>query len=727
MIQLNGGRGVIAATVAILFSAQALAQDIGAAAVDPRIVQAGPVTDVASARSFLMANEGVLGTTMTSLSDGGTATSTQAGALHRALRFFQRIDGIEVEDSVVIVLSDARGHATLADVRIGRVEDGPRGIVVSQEAAVATARAALAGGDRLDVRDLAPSLVYRRHAFGDPRSAARAYWRIDVSAGGDAGDRRPMTRRMYVDAVDVTAAIAAQFPLVMAADTRTRFVTNHLPPDDPGATTATEGESGIPVGFFCAYGTSVFTTSGTGGAFALPPGFTCTGPSGPGVINVIGRWGTPTFPDVDVYQGLSPLPSLGAACGGGPGSASQPGVGGIMPPGVMTPPDLVLGGAAGQVIHWQRALRAFTAPYPSVLSGVRFTAEVDTPAFPFIACASPAGSLWRVRFGAAGVPPGGAAPVANAASSTFVVHEMGHVAWWHTTAPGLWTGADADAINEGVADVFATYVTGQESIGPGWMGPGTGALRTGLNLRQYGTLDPEGDAHDAGELLMGAFWQMRVNLMAAMGAAAGADHARALFLDWLLLFEDTTLDSRILDHLLYLDDTDGDFTNGTPHLGAITAAFHAHGFPGADPALYPGGASPVFGATFFDPASAPPAGAARMSKLALSVFDPAGPGGKPVIVIAGAPAAIPLPPFGTLAVDISGTWFTMIDGTMPGGGVFADFPASTGVLGEWNTREVTTAFWALPPGIPFVTQAFVLNPANVGLSRLSNPVALMTP
>jgi hypothetical protein len=322
-----------------------------------------------------------------------------------------------------------------------------------------------------------------------------------------------------------------------------------------------------------------------------------------------------------------------------------------------------------------------------------------------------------VRFGAGGTPPGGAVSQANSASSTIILHELGHLCWWRSTPAALWVGADTASINEAVGDVFAMYATGQELVGNAWLGDGTGPLRTGLNARTYADFNPEGGPHANGEILMGTFWNLRQNLVAALGAAPGAGKASTLFLDWLTLFDDVDLDSSILTHLLVLDDADANLANGTPDQAAIVGAFAARGWPAADLAIYGVGTTPAFGAVFFDP------DAGRMSKLILSVLDPAI-AMTPVLIVAGVPGAFAIPGLGVTSFDITLPFDFLVDG-LGGPSVIPVFPASTGGDGMFDVRVGFTPTWAA--GAPIALQAFVIDPAAPFSLRMSNGLVLPLP
>jgi hypothetical protein len=285
----------------------------------------------------------------------------------------------------------------------------------------------------------------------------------------------------------------------------------------------------------------------------------------------------------------------------------------------------------------------------------------------------------------------------------------------------VWWNPDSRAINEAVADTFAMYATGQPYVGINYLGAGTGVLRTGVNTRPYATLDPEGDEHGNGEILMGSFWAMRQNLIATLGFAPGVAAAKTLFLDWLTLFDDVDMDSSILAHLLVLDDNDSDLTNGTPNLAAVVGAFAAHGWPAADSALYGTGSMPIFGARFFDPDST----TGRLSKLALYIQDPIS-GGAPVVIVVGTPGPAIIPGLGTTSFNPALPFYFLIDGITPGSGLFPVFPAATDGLGVFRDREPIVPTWPAG-GLMVAMQAFVFDPAAPLSFRMSNGFDIALP
>jgi hypothetical protein len=161
----------------------------------------------------------------------------------------------------------------------------------------------------------------------------------------------------------------------------------------------------------------------------------------------------------------------------------------------------------------------------------------------------------------------------NKANATVILHEMGH--WMNYQYFGL---AGASAFNEGLADVWATYVTGQPKLFPYYCTAGTCA-RSGENCRQFGGYADQffGLIHDKGEPLMGATWQVREAIVATHGNAAGGAIANALFLAWMSTYSEFALHTGIKRRWVILHADVGNLMTPSPHQAAILGGFQSHG------------------------------------------------------------------------------------------------------------------------------------------------------
>ncbi len=151
-----------------------------------------------------------------------------------------------------------------------------------------------------------------------------------------------------------------------------------------------------------------------------------------------------------------------------------------------------------------------------------------------------------------------------------VYHEYGHLATMYVYLPE-WAPGD---LHEAFSDYFAGTIVDTALVGLDFTGEGT-YLRSMDNDYVWPREECGGEEHCEGEVLAGALWHMRQNLIDAMGdrneAVALAD---SLFHN---LRKGRPMDvHECLIQALLQDDDDGDLSNGTPHLQAIAPAFERH-------------------------------------------------------------------------------------------------------------------------------------------------------
>ena len=169
-----------------------------------------------------------------------------------------------------------------------------------------------------------------------------------------------------------------------------------------------------------------------------------------------------------------------------------------------------------------------------------------------------------VNFYAAG---GGCANTGEIAD--VIYHEYGHGTNQFAFAPGSPSGSE----HEGMADYQAASITDQPRIGLGFYGAGT-FLRTCDNNRQWPAPECGGEVHCVGEVIAGALWHMRENLVDHLGPAAGVELADDLF-HYARFGRDNTFEGYYFD-ILAVDDDNGTLADGTPHDTQIVAAFDRH-------------------------------------------------------------------------------------------------------------------------------------------------------
>ncbi len=160
-----------------------------------------------------------------------------------------------------------------------------------------------------------------------------------------------------------------------------------------------------------------------------------------------------------------------------------------------------------------------------------------------------------------------------------VFHEFGHRIQHAIFTQDL--GADSNIVNsalgEGFSDVYSALMRDDPRIGVTFYGNNSDLLRNCENTKQWPT-DISGDPHTSGEIISGAFWDLR--------KAIGLDITTKLFQTMMHRHPDApdafssqglieafvqTLNATILT-----DDDDNDLTNGTPHYKQIVEAFKLH-------------------------------------------------------------------------------------------------------------------------------------------------------
>jgi len=165
----------------------------------------------------------------------------------------------------------------------------------------------------------------------------------------------------------------------------------------------------------------------------------------------------------------------------------------------------------------------------------------------------------------------------NSAYSTVVFHEMGH---FLNQLYGSFNASDG--FGEGMADVWAVYASDQPVVGQDFSSPG-GFIRTAENSSMFCGDDNQGcqgQTHANGQPLVAAFWNVRERFNAALGDAAGDMAADVLLNAWMNAYDDGQVLNIIVEHLLVLDDDNGDLNDGTPNFDLINGGFVEQGFPG---------------------------------------------------------------------------------------------------------------------------------------------------
>ena len=157
----------------------------------------------------------------------------------------------------------------------------------------------------------------------------------------------------------------------------------------------------------------------------------------------------------------------------------------------------------------------------------------------------------------------------NSAFTDVVYHEYGH----HLVSV---TGNGQDQFGEGSGDCMGVLIQDEPILGQGFQTCGVG-IRNANNSVQYPC---NAEAHTCGELISGAVWSTR-NELIATEPVDYRDIGASLFLNMLIVRGgmvpgDTTIDPLITVIYLTLDDDDANIGNGTPHYPEIAAGFGAH-------------------------------------------------------------------------------------------------------------------------------------------------------
>lgn len=153
-----------------------------------------------------------------------------------------------------------------------------------------------------------------------------------------------------------------------------------------------------------------------------------------------------------------------------------------------------------------------------------------------------------------------------------VYHEFGHGLHDHANPMGI---TDASrSLSEGVSDFLSALITHDNGLGRGFF----------LNNEPLRNLDPvgsekhwpedAGEVHAEGEIIGGTLWDMKTNLVAALGETAGWAQAGKVYYGVIARSADMI---STYPEALVADDDDGNLANGTPNECAIQEAFERHG------------------------------------------------------------------------------------------------------------------------------------------------------
>jgi MYXO-CTERM domain-containing protein len=154
-----------------------------------------------------------------------------------------------------------------------------------------------------------------------------------------------------------------------------------------------------------------------------------------------------------------------------------------------------------------------------------------------------------------------------------VYHEFGH--WFHHHSLVFGSGEFDSALSEGLSDYYSANITGDPGMGRGFFFSNAPLRHIDPMTVEYKWPDDiDGDPHQTGLIIAGAFWDLRKLLVAEYGETEGV----ALTNDLYALGMRNAVDiPSMYPEVLAVDDDDGNLENGTPHACQIAEAFGTHG------------------------------------------------------------------------------------------------------------------------------------------------------
>lgn len=168
----------------------------------------------------------------------------------------------------------------------------------------------------------------------------------------------------------------------------------------------------------------------------------------------------------------------------------------------------------------------------------------------------------------------------NGCGNTALINDVVFHEWGHAldNAVGVMTnpnGITDGAFSEGLGDIIASYMTGFPAVGVGFgLNDANSIVRNVQNTRRHPPAnEQEAQVHSAGQIIGGAFWDLRVGLVRMLGPVEGGRKAADIF------FKHMTMTDRYIDSyqsVLRLDDADNNPATRSPLYCTINRAFAAH-------------------------------------------------------------------------------------------------------------------------------------------------------
>ncbi len=153
-----------------------------------------------------------------------------------------------------------------------------------------------------------------------------------------------------------------------------------------------------------------------------------------------------------------------------------------------------------------------------------------------------------------------------------VHHEYGHSIHAHAIIPGV--GSFDGALSEGASDYFAATIVNDAGMGRGFFYTDEPLRDLNPEGREWTWPEDQGESHQTGQIIGGALWDLRTYFRQTYGDEEGT---RIVDGFWYVALQRASGILAVYPELLVQDDDDGDLSNGTPNLCAITDIFRRAG------------------------------------------------------------------------------------------------------------------------------------------------------
>ncbi|MEY2981168.1 MAG: hypothetical protein RL562_1395, partial [Planctomycetota bacterium] len=145
--------------------------------------------------------------------------------------------------------------------------------------------------------------------------------------------------------------------------------------------------------------------------------------------------------------------------------------------------------------------------------------------------------------------------------------------WGHGIDDAFGGISQTDGLSEGWGDILSIYRLADPIVGRNFTTSG-GIVRNANNTLNY---PAGGGVHQQGQTWMGFAWDVRNNLIAALGQTAGAARADQIVIT--TLSANATNQPDAVREVFIMDDDDGNLSNGTPNYASLEAAALGRNLP----------------------------------------------------------------------------------------------------------------------------------------------------